>query len=715
MNHLGHEKGEDVEEGFNILDVVAARCRGESDAKLLGVESSEDVVEEWQKQDKEQPLAQEGQTKPHKNERTDGLEENAAAAKEVIEQRQNRIESTEGKEENDMAVKEAIEQQENFLLGISGPQQPPLASTNDPEDQQPGAYSVSRCSDGSSPYGSHNIEARGGPAILSGNSGDFCEEEIEAEETPATLCGNSGDADHGISSVAEVGFGLAVANQVEEHEEPTQVAIPDELSKDKRSPSPSLLILTLLGGILIVGIAVGSICGAGLCSNKDGDVETQAPTSFRYFVLEDVRNRIEEDFGADYFQRNNGTSREELEWIHPRNKALEWIVFEDPLQLDPDASNLLQRFILALTYFQTAQESDWLICGQSTTAEDVLCWKEIQGESRWLTGFHECQWAFVFCDGEKNITQLELEENGLNGLLPTELARLSALERLDFHGNQLTGTVPSVYGSFPYLSKLYLDHNDLSGTIPSELFGSPLSQILLTNNTLTGTVPTEIGLFEGSRLLLGSNSLSGSIPVEIFRPGTGVFLSLDFADNKLTGTLPTEIAALHGLHQVFLHLQGNPLSGTIPSEIGLLEGSLRELDISRTNMDGTLPEELFASCTNLVALLASNSGLTGTISSGLQLLTQLASFDISNNKFHGTIPEQLSSLKGLQHFLVDRNDLSGSIPSSICFLADPLKEEFEVAADCLPWKGTGNPMVECSCCTLCCDGGDVDYCLSQHT
>ncbi|CAB9510616.1 receptor-like protein kinase [Seminavis robusta] len=326
--------------------------------------------------------------------------------------------------------------------------------------------------------------------------------------------------------------GLAVANRVEDNEEPAQIARPDHLHGENESTSMSVMILVVIVSILIIGvIIVGSVCGAGLCSKKGGDVETQAPTSFRYFVLEDIQNRIEEAFGPDYFPKND-----KQEPTQPKFKALDWIVFEDPLQLDTDANNLLQRFILSLTYFQTSREGDWLACGPSSTPNDETCWFQIQGSdslaSRWLTGVHECQWAGIFCDGEKSITQLLLRENGLNGPLPTEFAGLPALEKISFDWNQLTGTVSSIYGSFFSLSLLRLGHNQLSGSIPVELFGNKLSTLFLFNNSLTGTVPTEIGLFDGTGLAFDSNSMSGSLPTELFQAGKGIH-SLHFNDNKV--------------------------------------------------------------------------------------------------------------------------------------------------------------------------------------
>ncbi|CAB9516003.1 unknown protein [Seminavis robusta] len=127
---------------------------------------------------------------------------------------------------------------------------------------------------------------------------------------------------------------LVVANQVEENEEPTQIARPDNLQQKTGSTLTAVMIVVLIGSILILGVIVGSICGAGLCSSKDADVETQAPTSFRYVVLENIENRIEEAFGAGYFPKNDEPGP-----TQPKFKALDWIVFEDPLQLNHPIRN----------------------------------------------------------------------------------------------------------------------------------------------------------------------------------------------------------------------------------------------------------------------------------------------------------------------------------------------------------------------------------------
>ncbi|CAB9501077.1 Leucine rich repeat N-terminal domain [Seminavis robusta] len=661
----GKAQMDDEEE---VMDIVAARSHGDNNEAELRMPDIFEL-EAPQREDKQPKREEMGRPfkPPQQHHSTTGDNSTGEEARDYKKEDDTSVLNVEQRQiKNHHEVTGETPSAETDLVDVPAFPQPRLTRGQNRSDEiamHPGAYAVTPGSDlqGTATISHSLVGATSSSDELSGS--DSSDEELASNANAM----NPITADEQATTPTDNNSGLVVASQVEETEEPTQIARPNQLPGKKGSSSMALMIPLLIGSLLMVGVIVGAICGAGLCSNKESDVETQAPTSVRYFVLEDFQNRIEEAFELGYFPKND-----EPDHIQPRFEALNWIVFEDSLQLDSDATNLLQRFIVVLTYFQTSRESDWLDCGPSTAANDEACWIQIQRSessgSRWLTGVHECQWAGIYCNGEKKITHLQLGQNGLNGPLPTEIARLSALELLGFPQNQLTGT------------------------IPLKLFGNKLSSISLTNNSITGTVPTEVGLFDGTNLEFGSNSLSGSIPTELFQTGNGIRLTLGFNDNKLTGTLPTEIAAWHGLIHLNVHLQGNPLHGTIPSEIGLLKSSLREFDISWTNMDGSLPEELFTKCTDLVSIGVSNCGFTGTISTGLQLLRNLDMFDISNNKFHGTIPAQLSALTSLRWFVVNGNDLSGSIPSSVCALADPSKGEFEVAADCLPRDGTGNPM-----------------------
>ncbi|CAB9524048.1 leucine Rich Repeat [Seminavis robusta] len=500
---------------------------------------------------------------------------------------------------------------------------------------------------------------------------------------------------------------IAVAWAVEaDEEESIQVAQPARLSNKKGSLVQHMAIVTSVACLLVIAMIADVLCGSRRCSSHSH--------AFRFLRYNNFQGKIEQAFGPSYFQTSSNDDIQKLGPSLTRTRALHWIVFDDPMQLDPDADNLLQRFIMALMHFQTSQEHDWVLCGPQRKQTDDTCWMTIAGveslTSRWLSHSHECQWAGSFCDGEKNIIDLVLPENGLNGPVPVELAKLSILEKLDLSKNLLTGTIPTSYGSFSALSDIVLQQNKLSGKIPSELFGSKLSVIDFRNNSLTGTVPTEVGLFDGEKLLFGHNSLSGSIPTELFHPMTGTHNFLCFENNMLTGTLPTEIGLSKG-YRIGFDFQGNQLHGSLPSEIGLVGGSLFQLTLSNNAVTGTKPEELFTRCRNLYEFDASNCDMTGTISTSLRHLTRLESFDISRNKFLGTIPDQLAALTRLRTIRMNGNKLSSTLPSAVCAQASYFKR-FELTADCLKPAGDKDPIIACSCCDVCCDG-DTGNCLSQ--
>jgi hypothetical protein len=104
----------------------------------------------------------------------------------------------------------------------------------------------------------------------------------------------------------------------------------------------------------------------------------------------------------------------------PQDRAAEWIMFEDPLGLPTNASNLIQRYHMALFYFLTTNngEKAWNSCNQPRENETDEC-LYVAGEfddlgnrsaTRWLSGTHECEWIDVLCDPIENIILLQVCE-----------------------------------------------------------------------------------------------------------------------------------------------------------------------------------------------------------------------------------------------------------------------------------------------------------------
>ena len=187
-------------------------------------------------------------------------------------------------------------------------------------------------------------------------------------------------------------------------------------------------------------------------------------------------------------------------------------------------------------------------------------------KTNWLTG-PVSTW-FGVTVGNGRVNNISLQNNNLNGILPSALGSLSALHDLQLSQNQLSGSIPVEIGNLTKLVQLFLFSNHLSGQIPAEIGNlSALQTLFLYENQLSGKIPPEIGnLTKLTQLILGSNQLSGSIPSEIGNLTALQILWLYY--NQLSGTIPQEIGNLTQLIQ--LYLNNNQLSGSIPTGISNL-------------------------------------------------------------------------------------------------------------------------------------------------
>jgi hypothetical protein len=197
---------------------------------------------------------------------------------------------------------------------------------------------------------------------------------------------------------------VAVATPVENDEDkPQQTAMPArETGHSARQISQKIFAWAFLGGIILMsGIAIGSICGSGLCTNNSAaQSSTQAPTTFRDIQAPDIQQNLEASLGSNYFADKSQSPN----ILAQRQKALEWIVHEDPLQLEPAADNLLQRFLLSCFYYLTTQQRPWKYCNPPNGTNGDICMfrfffspeVEVEGTS-WLSGTSECEWVGVYC------------------------------------------------------------------------------------------------------------------------------------------------------------------------------------------------------------------------------------------------------------------------------------------------------------------------------
>ena len=135
-------------------------------------------------------------------------------------------------------------------------------------------------------------------------------------------------------------------------------------------------------------------------------------------------------------------------------------------------------------------------------------------KANWLSDRPLDDWYGVTTNANGRVTRLELSNNNLSGVLPSELGNLPHLEWLNLNNNQLSGSIPSALGNLANLELLHFGGNDLSGMLPSSLGNlTNLRLLYLPSNQLSGALPSSLGnLANLVGLRLNSNDLSGALP-----------------------------------------------------------------------------------------------------------------------------------------------------------------------------------------------------------
>ncbi|KAL7549090.1 hypothetical protein ACHAWF_012362, partial [Thalassiosira exigua] len=352
----------------------------------------------------------------------------------------------------------------------------------------------------------------------------------------------------------------------------------------------------------------------------------------------------------------------------PQHRALVYLADGDALTLDPNDPNaypqLAQRYALAVLYFATGGPE----------------WKS---RTYWLSGRHECRWAYVICAdedvaeyeregwdadddysnlldselglGEGTVVGLSLYGNGLQGTMPKEVGMLEFLHVLDLGNNNLEGTVGPEIGHLQHLRKLYLGNNMLSGGIEAIQWLSSLKRVNLDNNQLTGTIPYDTGKLKHLEdVRMGENRLNGNIPSSLLRSHS--LTRLDLHENELTGELVVHEASI----LKYLHLYSNNLTGELlPSDFCYVSKSMVDLRLNNNSFTGKIPE-LNCTMEELELLSLAHNALTGHIHSTLGDQTpRLREIHLYENNLLSTIPDSIFRPENLSAVLLGNNALTG--------------------------------------------------------
>ena len=293
------------------------------------------------------------------------------------------------------------------------------------------------------------------------------------------------------------------------------------------------------------------------------------------------------------------------------------------------------------------------------------------GRRNWLTSVPVSNWHGVTTNDLGQITGLVLQDNNLDGTLPSRLGDLRSLSVLDLSNNPgLTGPLPASLVGLG-LTVLKLGDTGLCAP-PDPAYQAWLATVgdIRVDGCPAGVSPDRVALTTlygetgGAHWKEAANWLSEA-PLRdwhgVETDDEGHVTSIDLAYNNLKGRLPPELALMDRLE--VLRLYGNGLTGPIPSELARLD-RLTALELSLNLLTGPIPTEL-GRLSNLTVLDLSANGLTGSLPPELGRLDRLSFLDLRLNRLHGPLPPELGNLGSLARLELSSNEFTGSVPPEL--------------------------------------------------
>ncbi|KAJ0560095.1 putative non-specific serine/threonine protein kinase [Helianthus annuus] len=337
---------------------------------------------------------------------------------------------------------------------------------------------------------------------------------------------------------------------------------------------------------------------------------------------------------------------------------------------------------------------------------------------------------FGLCVNSSRIRVLDFASNYFTGIIPPQVGNCTFLEHLSVASNFISGIIPDFLLGLPRLYKLAFQDNEFTGIGNSS---SPLVHLDISSNRFSGNIPDVFHNFLSlSRFVSHSNNLSGGVPPSLSNSQTISFLNL--RNNSLDG--PIDFNCLKMVNLASLDLSNNNFSGTIPDNLASCR-ELKALNFSSNKlMTGPIPESFknfeslsylsLASCSfsnlsstlevlqhspnltilvltmnfygeqlpsdsnlqfkTLKALVISNCGLTGSLPSWLNSLTQLQLLDLSSNHLTGSIPAKFGDFLSLFYLDLSNNSFSGEIPKNLTELQSLISLEDDLAPDLMNYN-----------------------------
>ncbi|MCE2055853.1 hypothetical protein HAX54_043567 [Datura stramonium] len=262
------------------------------------------------------------------------------------------------------------------------------------------------------------------------------------------------------------------------------------------------------------------------------------------------------------------------------------------------------------------------------------------------------------------LTFLTIQSCQLGPKFPHWLKDQNELTSIIFNTAGISDAVPDWFAELDLeLDNLDMAYNNLTGKVPSKFQFNFLANVDLSTNRFEGPLP--LWSSNVTTLYLRDNLFSGPIHLDICEALPDLS-DLDISKNNLNGTIPLCIGDMNQL--TTLALDNNQLIGQFPDFWGKLP-YLYWIDMSENRLSGQIPDSL-GSLSYLMFLRLSGNNLSGELPSSLRNCTRMISIDLSNNQLSGLIPAWLGeTMRSLLILSARNNRFSGPIPLKICSLS----------------------------------------------
>ncbi|MCD9644782.1 hypothetical protein HAX54_033216 [Datura stramonium] len=262
------------------------------------------------------------------------------------------------------------------------------------------------------------------------------------------------------------------------------------------------------------------------------------------------------------------------------------------------------------------------------------------------------------------LTLLTIQSCQLGPKFPHWLKDQNELTSIIFNTAGISDAVPDWFVELDLkLDNLDMAYNNLTGKVPNKFQYNFLANVELSTNSFEGPLP--LWSSNVTTLSLRDNLFSGPIPVNICEALLNL-TDLDISKNNLNGTIPSCMGDMNQL--TTLALDNNQLIGQFPDFWGKLP-YLYWIDMSENHLSGQIPGSL-GSLSYLRFLRLSGNNLSGELPPSLRNCTRMISIDLSNNQLSGLIPAWLGeTMRSLLILSVRNNRFSGPIPLKICSLS----------------------------------------------